>query len=604
MSPVIKPSFLSLLIRLWRHIELRRRIQVGFLFFLMLIGALTEVISLGSVVPFLSVLVAPDKVLEQSFAKGVVEYFGISDPASMLLPFTSAFVGATILAGIVKLCLLWANNQLAFSCGSDLSLDIYRKTLYQPYHQHLLRNSSDFNSNLAFKVNIAVEVLRQSLAFLSSFILLVALFALLLAVDVASTLMIFIGFGASYAVAGFFQQKKLAANAKLISYSSNQLVKSTQEGLGGIRDVLLDGTQEYFCNQFKSSVYPFRRALGNNQFMAASPRIFMETLGMVLIAVFAYKLTMHNTASGPVLVMLGAIALGAQRMLPALQQIYFAWASISGSRNSLEDTLAYLDQPLPAEAFDCCPESLTFNESIHFRSLSFRYGDGLPWVLDDIELTIPKGTRVGFVGSTGSGKSTLLDLLMGLMLPCSGEVLVDGCPVDQVNRRAWQRNIAHVPQNIYLSDASIAENIAFGIPMHEIDMERVRQVARQARIAEFIESTCQGYEALVGERGVRLSGGQRQRIGIARALYKQVTLLVLDEATSALDNATESEVMEAVDALDRELTIVMVAHRLTTVKNCDMIIELDGGKLVQQGTFDYMMEHSASFRKSSAVNEY
>jgi ATP-binding cassette subfamily B protein len=570
----------------------------------MLIGALTEVISLGSVVPFLSVLVAPDKVLEQSFAKGVVEYFGISDPASMLLPFTSAFVGATILAGIVKLCLLWANNQLAFSCGSDLSLDIYRKTLYQPYHQHLLRNSSDFNSNLAFKVNIAVEVLRQSLAFLSSFILLVALFALLLAVDVASTLMIFIGFGASYAVAGFFQQKKLAANAKLISYSSNQLVKSTQEGLGGIRDVLLDGTQEYFCNQFKSSVYPFRRALGNNQFMAASPRIFMETLGMVLIAVFAYKLTMHNTASGPVLVMLGAIALGAQRMLPALQQIYFAWASISGSRNSLEDTLAYLDQPLPAEAFDCCPESLTFNESIHFRSLSFRYGDGLPWVLDDIELTIPKGTRVGFVGSTGSGKSTLLDLLMGLMLPCSGEVLVDGCPVDQVNRRAWQRNIAHVPQNIYLSDASIAENIAFGIPMHEIDMERVRQVARQARIAEFIESTCQGYEALVGERGVRLSGGQRQRIGIARALYKQVTLLVLDEATSALDNATESEVMEAVDALDRELTIVMVAHRLTTVKNCDMIIELDGGKLVQQGTFDYMMEHSASFRKSSAVNEY
>jgi ATP-binding cassette subfamily B protein len=227
----------------------------------------------------------------------------------------------------------------------------------------------------------------------------------------------------------------------------------------------------------------------------------------------------------------------------------------------------------------------------------FRYAPDAPWVLDDFNLTIRKGARVGLVGSTGSGKSTALDLLMGLLMPTQGELLVDGEPIVGERIRAWQNTIAHVPQSIFLSDASLCENIAFGVPRNAIDLERVKQAARRAQIAEFIESRREGYEARVGERGIRLSGGQRQRIGIARALYKQASVLVFDEATSALDNATEQSVMNAIGGLDRDLTILLIAHRMSTVRRCDCIVELGAGRVVAQGTYEHLFESSPSFQK-------
>jgi ATP-binding cassette subfamily B protein len=227
----------------------------------------------------------------------------------------------------------------------------------------------------------------------------------------------------------------------------------------------------------------------------------------------------------------------------------------------------------------------------------FRYTNDGPWVLDGLDLTIPKGARVGLVGSTGSGKSTALDLLMGLLNPTEGELLVDAQSIIGNRIRAWQRTIAHVPQSIYLADTTLAENIAFGVSRDAIDLRRVQQAARQAQIAEFIESRPESYDAFVGERGIRLSGGQRQRIGIARALYKQASVLVFDEATSALDNATERSVMGTIDALNRDLTILLIAHRLTTVRRCDIIVELEHGRVVAQGTYDQLLECSPSFRQ-------
>jgi ATP-binding cassette subfamily B protein len=208
-----------------------------------------------------------------------------------------------------------------------------------------------------------------------------------------------------------------------------------------------------------------------------------------------------------------------------------------------------------------------FKNEISFQNISFRYSDNMPWVLDKLSFTVPKGSRVGFIGKTGSGKSTCLDLLMGLLEPTAGQILVDGYPLSQKTIRAWQGNIAHVPQAIYLADISLAENIAFGTPRDKIDIERVRSAARKAHIADFIESLPQGYQGLVGERGIRLSGGQRQRIGIARALYKTARIIIFDEATSALDNETEQVVMQTIESLSADLTVFIIAHRLTTLKN-------------------------------------
>jgi ATP-binding cassette subfamily B protein len=293
---------------------------------------------------------------------------------------------------------------------------------------------------------------------------------------------------------------------------------------------------------------------------------------------------------------LGALALGAQRLLPALQQSYSAWASIAGNHASLDDTIELLDQPLPAELLQPAPAPLLFQKDIQFRGVRFRYANDGPWVLDGLNLVIVKGARVGFVGSTGSGKSTTLDLLMGLLMPTEGELLVDGQPISGIRVKAWQQTIAHVPQSIYLADTTLAENIAFGVPPDTIDLDRVRQAARQAQIADFIESSPEGYQAYVGERGIRLSGGQRQRIGIARALYKQASVLVFDEATSALDNATEQSVMDAIEGLSSDLTILLIAHRLTTVRRCDTIVELEHGQVVAQGSYEQLLECSPSFR--------
>ena len=262
--------------------------------------------------------------------------------------------------------------------------------------------------------------------------------------------------------------------------------------------------------------------------------------------------------------------------------------------------MSQLEHPLPAYALEPPPPPLDFNDEIRFEQVSFQYPNTEAWVLSDVDLVIRKGARVGFVGKTGGGKSTALDLLMGLLDPVRGRILVDGVAITGTHGRSWQRTIAHVPQSIFLSEASMAENIAFGVPPSKIDHERVREAARIARIADFIESQPQGYEASVGERGIRLSGGQRQRVGIARALYKRASVLVFDEATSALDNSTERELMDSIEALSRDLTILMIAHRLSTVERCDEIVVLEQGRVLATGTYAELVETSETFRTLAA----
>ena len=306
---------------------------------------------------------------------------------------------------------------------------------------------------------------------------------------------------------------------------------------------------------------------------------------MALIAAFVLVLSLRPGGVTAALPILGTLALGAQRLLPLMQQIYSNWSAVNGGKFALADVLTLLDQPLPEDVNQPEPEPLKLTDSICFDNVRFRYESNGPWVIDGIDLEIPTGARIGLIGSTGSGKSTAIDLLMGLLEPTQGRILVDGQSISLDYRRAWQLTVAHVPQNIFLADATIAENIAFGIPSDEIDIERVRMAAEQARIAEFIEGRPEAYNSIVGERGVRLSGGQRQRICIARALYKQASVLIFDEATSALDDKTEQSVMQVIEDLSKDLTLIIIAHRLTTLKNCTQILELGGGKIIRAGSY-------------------
>ena len=306
---------------------------------------------------------------------------------------------------------------------------------------------------------------------------------------------------------------------------------------------------------------------------------------MMLIAGLAYLMTQQESGMATAIPVLGALALGAQRLLPALQQAYASYSTIKGSKSSFEDVLNLLDQPLPEYADQPLPEPIPFAEEIKLNNLNFRYTEDSPWVLKNVNLSLKKGSRIGFMGVTGSGKSTLLDIIMGLLPATEGGLIIDNHTINTQNRRAWQAHIAHVPQNIYLSDSTIEENIAFGIEKEKIDHQRVKKAAQQAQIAQLIEQWKDGYQTFVGERGIRLSGGQRQRIGIARALYKQADVLIFDEATSALDNETEQAVMDAIEDLGEEVTILIIAHRLTTLKGCDQIIKLEKEFNIKTGTY-------------------
>jgi len=581
--------------RLWHHIGNRRRGQLGALFLLMILTSFTEVVSIGAVVPFLLALTAPESVFEHHLAQPYIQAFGITDARQLLLPLTIAFGLAALASGSTRLLLLWSQTRLSHSVGSDFSISIYRRTLYQPYAVHVSRNSSEVIAGIAGKAHGVVHsVILPILTILGSTMVLIAILMALIAIEPIVAVTAFAGFAAIYGVVIATTRKRLAKDSQRANQESNQVIKALQEGLGGIRDVLVDGTQTTYCNIYRDADIPLRRAQANIQLISASPRFLVESLGMVFISALAYSLAIRQEGVVGAIPILGALAMGAQRLLPVLQQCYSSWTAIRGGQDSLRDTLDLLDQPLPEHADQQPSAPLTFTQAITLNNLAFRYSPQAPWVLKGLNLTLPKGGRIGFIGATGSGKSTLLDIVMGLLQPNQGTMAIDGAIVNHQNQRAWQAHIAHVPQAIFLADTSIAENIAFGVPPGEIDIERVKVAARRAQIAETIESWSKQYDTFVGERGIRLSGGQRQRIGIARALYKQANVIIFDEATSALDGETEKAVMQAIEALGDELTVLIIAHRLTTLKNCSLVVELSSGEIKRTGTYKELVEDNIS----------
>ncbi len=590
-------GLLYLLVRLWNHLNRRRQRQFLLLLGLMLVSAVMEVISLGAILPFLGVLTAPDRVFANPVVAHIARVFGVLSASQLLLPLTVVFVVVALIAGAIRMLLLWASTHLTAASGSELSVEVYRRTLYQPYHVHVARNSSELINSITNKViGVVFGVMLPFITLISSIMLLIAIVLTLIAINPVVALVATVVFGSSYGLISWRYRLRLNRNSQRIVSEQTQVIKALQEGLGGIRDVLLDGVQPIYCNIYREADIPLRRAQADNAFIGQSPRYITEAVGMMLIAALAYGISSQSGGLTAALPVLGAFVIGAQRLLPAFHQIYNAWVSISGNYVQLADTIEIFDQTLSIEAQQPDLMPLSFRNTIRFHSVRFRYTSDGPWVLNRLSFTIAKGSLVGFVGSTGGGKSTALDLLMGLLAPTEGDILVDEQSISG-SLRSWQKIIAHVPQSIYLADTTFAENIAFGVSREAINLDRVREAAHQAQIADFIEVQPEDYNACVGERGIRLSGGQRQRIGIARALYKKANVLIFDEATSALDNKTEQEVMEAIEGLDREITVLLIAHRLTTVRRCDIIFELERGQIVAQGSYEELLKFSPSFQR-------
>lgn len=567
----------GILLRLWRHVGRRRRLQLAGLVGLVAASVVAEVTSLGMAIPFLAALSNPSGIFEHELAQPLLRMLRVERPEDLLLPLTVVFCLLASLSAAVRFTLVWAQTRIGEGIGIDLGADAFRRTLHQPYSVHVGRNSSEVVAALMNKTDVAIHfVLIPLLTLAGSAVTGGAIVAFMFWASPGLTAFAFLVLGGTYGLVVAFNRPRLEEGGRRVAEGQTRIAQVVQEGLGGIREVILGGLQSFFVQRFREADRSLRHAIGTIAILGNAPRFAVEALTVVTVGAIVFHAARGPGGLDAAIPTLGAFALAIQRLLPMAQQAYFASTSVRGGGPALADLLALLEQPMPAAPSPEHPVAApTFEHSIEFSHVSFRYHEGGPTILRDVSFKLPRGSRIGIVGETGSGKSTLLDLVLGLVFPTSGKVLVDAVALTAENVDGWHERIAHVPQHIFLADASIAENIAFGELAADIDMERVREAARKAQLESTIAGWSDGFATRVGERGVQLSGGQRQRVGIARALYRVADLLVLDEATSALDDDTEDALVHCLEALGRSLTIVMVAHRKRSLRDCDFILEID-----------------------------
>ncbi len=586
-------SFIVTIREFWKYIPKFRKKQFVFIIFLSFLTSIFEIISIGAALPFISVLIEPEKVYNHELFHTIFISYGLNNPSEIVLPMTIIFVVAILISTSLRLILLWANNKLAFNTGIDISIDIYNRVLSQPYIFHTTKNSSDIINLIYNKVSeVIFYIVMPSILLLTSGIMSVVISGLLLYFIPLSVAWVILLFIVAYLFIIKLIKKRLKENSKIIADESTQIVKTVQEGLGGIRDILIDKTQATFKISYQNSVQTLRHSQAENQIFGVAPKFFLEAIGLIFVAFFAYSLSLDSIDNSSIVPILVGVVLSIQRLLPLFQQMFNAWSQMQSAQASLKDVVEYLNLKIPENLNEENNKStIRFNKAIKLHNINFKYSSNTPEVLKSIDLDVLKGSRIGFIGSTGSGKSTLLDIMMGLLEPSDGSISIDGTILSKENMHLWQKLIAHVPQSIYLIDSTIEQNIAFGIEEDNIDQELVRLSAQKAQIADVIENMPKGYKTIVGERGVQLSGGQRQRLGIARALYKKAQVIILDEATSALDNETEKAVIESFEAIGDDVTLLMIAHRITTLKNCTDIVEIKEGNIHRIVKYEDLKDH-------------
>lgn len=565
--------------RIWKQLSPTQKLKFKLIFSLTALTALAEVTTLGALLPFIGVLVTPHEAFENKYFAYIADVFQVRDALEAVIYLTSAFIIIIILSSLLRICQLWATARASYGVGNSASERLFSVTLSKPFEEQLNSRSSEVISAIG-KVHIFVDALSQMVRLISSLVMVLSILVTLIIIDANVAICSFMFFGGAYVVINFSVKVKLRRNSQVIAENRTQVVKVLQEGLGGLREITVSGTKQYFLNLFKLSDYALRRAESNNAIIEGAPRFIMEAFGITFVALLAVFFFVNDGGIAGNLPLLGVLALSAQRMLPALQQAYNAWTAIKGHESSLNELLTVLesekDQSLDAEDQTTIP----FTSQLIFKDVSFSYKSAKKKALNKVNFKIMRGEQVGVVGPTGSGKSTLLDLILGLLEPTGGEIIVDQHTLSKGNFTQWQKNISHVPQTIFLTDGTITENIAFGEAFSEINFDRVLWAAEMACVTDFVSKMPLGLKSIVGERGVMLSGGEVQRIGIARALYKKKPIIVLDEATTALDVNTEMKVLNNIVNLSDKRTLIMVSHRRSSLDNCDFVLSVNEGSVI------------------------
>ncbi|MBA3656263.1 MAG: ABC transporter ATP-binding protein [Gemmatimonadaceae bacterium] len=550
---------------------------------LSLIGMVLETAGISLVIPALGALTQKNLAAKYPALEPILRRLGNPSQVRLvvigMLTLTAVYAVKSTFLGF----LAWRQMRFVNRVQSELSQRLFSGYLHQPYVFHLQRNSAQLIRNALTETDLfAGTVMVAGLTFLTEILVVLGVTALLVSIEPLGTLFVMGTLGLSSWGFNRVTQARIAKWGVARQVHEGERLQHLQQGLGGAKDVKLLGREEDFLSTFELHNLGRARVIERQGTLGQLPRLWLEFLSVAGLAALILVLIWRGRSLDALLPTLGLFAVGAFRLLPsanrlmgAVQNARYGMPAVGALYTDLSILGAH---PLPVRG-----TPLPFNEELSLREVCFRYPASDRLVLKDINLRIPRGATVGFVGSTGSGKSTLVDVILGLLVPESGVVSVDGIDI-QSNPRGWQDRIGYVPQSIFLTDDSLRRNVAFGVREKEIDDEAVRAALSLAQLDQFIGSLPNGVETRVGERGVRLSGGQRQRIGIARALYHNPAVLVLDEATSSLDTATEHEVMETVRMLEDDKTVIIVAHRLSTVEQCDRLFRIEGGRIVEAGS--------------------
>ena len=570
------------ILRFWKYISKKRKIQLISSVFITIISGFSELITITAALPFLAVISSPQTISNYKITIFISKLLNLPLNEELYSPIILFFSFAVILSTIFRLLNIWISLKLATLIGNDLNIKSFSNVISQDYKYHINTNSSKIITANTNYINSTVAAIIQALNLFSNLILSILLSIGIIIINPKLSLISILMLSIIYFIIGKKFNKRLSNYSKRVALASNSKVKLTQEVLGSIRSVLLESNEQIYINQ---SDY-FDKIIRVNQakilFISEFPRYVIEAIVLIsisLISLIVLTNEINNTNS--ILVLLGGFTIGLQRLLPNIQRVYSSWANLQGFNAAMRNILELLE--LKAKKKTSIKKELIFNKSIKLDSIYFAYKKGNENNISNFNLEIFKGQKIGIIGETGSGKSTIADLIMGLLKPSHGKIYVDGKDIhdnahpERINR--WMSSISHVPQNIFLIDGSFKENIAFGLKNNLVPLKKVKEAAKKAQIHEFIESTENGYSTFIGERGIKLSGGQIQRIGIARALYRKSKILIFDEATSALDNKTEFSLMKCINEISKDITIISIAHRHSTLKDFDKIIKIKKGAI-------------------------
>ena len=600
----------SLINKLLKILTIREKFQLAALLLAIIVTAFTQTLGIASVFPFITLIMEPNLIFDNSWLYWIYQTFNFSSATSFII-----FAGITmfviiVLSNVISAFTTWLNLRFVWMNNHRLSRRLLEKYLSMPYAFFLNKNSSELSKNVLSDVaQLTGSFLIPLMNIVSRGLVAIFILTMLLWINALASILTILVIGGTYALIYWRVNRNLKHRGEKSLAANLFRFKAVLEAFGGIKDIKVLNREDFFLDVYTYHSYQFARHNSWNAVISQLPRFVLEAIAFGGVIIFVLVLLIQRGDATQVIPLSSVFAFAGYRLMFAMQEIFSCFTQMQFSRALFDRIYSDFTTPdkegaQPVGQFKKEPNGITFKKEIVLSNLSFTYQNTKQPVVKDINLVIKKNSSVALIGSTGAGKTTLIDIIIGLLQPQQGRMLIDDLPLTSDNLRDWQRKIGYVSQHIYLTDDTVTRNIAFGVPDQLIDREKLEQAARFANIEDFIKTELpNGYDTIIGEHGVRLSGGQRQRIGIARAFYNDPDVLVFDEATSALDGVTEDAVLASILSIVRSKTLIIIAHRLTTVKNCDQVYMMEKGKIVASGTYDSLLADNKLFRAMAKVGK-